>query len=131
MGMYANYDAQISYKAIDRVFGVYDIKLEQDDENGMCWMTRATLRKVQGIRDDVMIRLTTPRVPRDAHDANVISELNKHYLDIILLTCKIEEAFCAMTEEHRDKWEAQTGKSLNDNWDLVNQEIETLDLYFV
>jgi hypothetical protein len=36
-----------------------------------------------------------------------------------------------MAEEHRDKWEVQTGKFLQDNWELVNQEIEALDLYFV
>ena len=131
MGMYAMYESQIGYRAIGRVFGVYDINLEHDDENGMCWMTRKTLHDIQDIRDRAKQKLMICNVPRDPFDENVIKALREHYLDIILLARKLEEAFGAMANEHRNKWEAQTGKSIQDNWELVDQEIESLNLYFV
>jgi len=133
MGMYANYEAQISYRAIERVFGAYGTKLEHDSVYGTCCMTRATFRKIQDIRDDTMEKIMefTNTFPRDSFDLSVMMDLRRHHLDVIMLTRRIEEAFGAMDEEHRDKWEAQTGKSIQDNWELVNQEIEALDLYFV
>jgi hypothetical protein len=75
MGMYANYEAQISYRAVDRVFDAYDIKLQHDDDNGMCWMTRRTLHDIQDIRDRAMQKLMSNNAPRDLYDENVIRAL--------------------------------------------------------